>query len=402
VKKLLPLLALYFAEGLPFGFQVFALPLLIRERGGSLEAVGFVGLLSAPWLAKALWAPLVDRYGNARFGRRKSWIVPLQAAIAICAFVTASIERPELLFAMIFLMNLFAATMDVAVDGLAVSWLEPNELGPGNAAQVAGYKIGMLIGGGLLVWGSAKLGLGWSGVWIGMGVLLLAVLALTLGLREPPPTAAGAPGTSPERMTFGRLFAHLRDALRHPATAAVIAVVMTYKVGESLADRMWKPMLLDRGFATHDIVLWTGMVGMVFSTLGSSVAGMLARAVTLPAALLWTAALRSFGTGGQLWLSLVPQPTAAEVIAVTCFEDLVSGAITTIVFALMMRHTDRAIGGTHFTLLATLEVWGKTPLGLLSGVIAAQLGYAAVFGLGTGLCVAFAMLAFILRARLAA
>src|SRR5262245_28080071 len=132
----------------------------------SLQAIGFASLLSAPWLAKALWAPLVDRYGSARFGRRKSWIVPMQAAMALSALAAARTDQPQVLYALIFLMNLFAATQDIAVDALAVSWLDPEELGPGNALQVIGYKLGMLTGGGLLLVIRGQV-LGWHGVDVG-------------------------------------------------------------------------------------------------------------------------------------------------------------------------------------------------------------------------------------------
>ena len=110
MRKLLPLLALYFSEGLPFGFQAIALPLLLRERGVSLEAIGLAGLLSAPWLAKAFWAPLVDRYGSRRFGRRKSWIVPMQAGLALCSLAAAQQQSPLAVAAIVLLMNALAAT----------------------------------------------------------------------------------------------------------------------------------------------------------------------------------------------------------------------------------------------------------------------------------------------------
>ena len=58
----------------------------------------------------------------------------------------------------------------------------------------------------------------------------------------------------------------------------------------------------------------------------------------------------------------------------------------------MMRHTDREIGATHYTLLASLEVWGKMPFSTISGVIAANAGYPALFGIGTALSIAFTVL----------
>jgi PAT family beta-lactamase induction signal transducer AmpG len=393
VRKLGPLLALYFAQGLPFGFQATALPLLLRERGVPLQAIGLASLLAAPWMAKPLWAPLVDRYGSARLGRRKSWIVPMQLGLIGCALAAARDPSEVALVAIILLMNLFAATQDIAVDALAVSWLEPHELGPGNAVQVVGYKLGMLTGGGLLVWQSARIG--WNGLFYAMAGLLGLVLALSIGLHE---RAVGASDVSPAAapVDFRSLLQRLATALRRPETAALIAVIATYKIGETLADAMWKPMLFDRGFAASQIGLWTGTFGMAFSLAGSFGSGLMVRHVALPRALLWTAMLRTLGVGAEFALTLLPSVGGEVVIAVTCIEHLFGGAITTVLFALMMRHTDREIGGTHYTLLASLEVWGKLPFAAISGVIAQHLGYRPLFAIATLLCLAFALLVHLL------
>jgi hypothetical protein len=52
---------------------------------------------------------------------------------------------------MVTAMSLFSATMDVAVDGYAIDTLSEQHLGYGNIAQVVGAKLGMLVGGGLLL-----------------------------------------------------------------------------------------------------------------------------------------------------------------------------------------------------------------------------------------------------------
>src|SRR5262249_8749220 len=81
-RRVAILSALYLAQGLPFGFQSFALQIFLRRQGVSLAALGFVSALSLPWLAKPLWAPLVDRFGATR----RAWIVPLMLILAaLCA-----------------------------------------------------------------------------------------------------------------------------------------------------------------------------------------------------------------------------------------------------------------------------------------------------------------------------
>ena len=81
---------LYFAQGLPFGFQATALPVYLRLSGVSVTTLGFLSLLSVPWMLKVLWAPLVDGPGTARLGQRWTWIMPMQAALAAAAQVRAS------------------------------------------------------------------------------------------------------------------------------------------------------------------------------------------------------------------------------------------------------------------------------------------------------------------------
>jgi MFS transporter, PAT family, beta-lactamase induction signal transducer AmpG len=398
VPRLITLLVLYFAQGLPFGFQVTALPLLLRERGVSLQSIGFAGVLTLPWMAKTLWAPWVDRFGNAAFGRRKSWIVPLQLCLAIAAVIAGRTERLEYLLVLVFLMNLFAATQDIAVDGLAVRWISPEQLGVANAFQVVGYKLGMLTGGGLLLWASTHIG--YQGMFNAMAGLMLIVLLVALSLREPASDPRAADGGD-ARSSIRAVIVQLKDALRDRAALPLFGVILTYKLGESLADAMWKPMLFDKGFAAADIGLWNGTYGMLASFAGSLLAGMWTRTRALPLALLGIAMLRVVGIAAEWWISVVPA-TSVEVIVVSAVEHFFGGALTTVMFALMMRHTKRDIGGTHYTALASLEVLGKSTPGALSGVIAAALGYPGLFAIATALSACFALFAYAVRTHLLA
>ncbi|GIY81663.1 major facilitator superfamily domain-containing protein 3 [Caerostris extrusa] len=52
----------------------------------------------------------------------------------------------------LLLLNLLSAFQDVSVDALALHILQDCEMGHGNTAQVVGYKLGALFGGGILFW----------------------------------------------------------------------------------------------------------------------------------------------------------------------------------------------------------------------------------------------------------
>jgi MFS family permease len=397
-RKLGLLSALYFVQGLPYGFQTTALPVYLRTQGVSLMAISVLGLLAAPWMLKALWAPLVDRHGSERLGRRKSWIVPMQAGLAATCAAAAFVPVPEalpVLLGLVFLMNLFAATQDIAVDGLAVDLLEPRELGWGNSAQVVGYKLGLLTGGGLLVWASDVIG--WRGLFLAMSLLSLGVLAVVALAREPRRTVEGG---GEERLSWHELRDRLLATARLPGTGWMLLFIGTYKLGESMADVLFKLFLVDVGFTAGQIGQWVGTWGTVASLLGSAAGGLLASRMPLLGALALASFLRVFPLGGEWWLAL-HGPTEAGVIAVTVGEHFFGGVLTTTLFAFMMSRVDRRIGATHYTLLASVEVLGKFPGGPIAGLLATQAGwsYANVFLLATVLSVAFLALLLPLRQR---
>lgn len=376
---------LYFVQGLPFGFQVTSIPLLLRERGASLFAVTLSGALALPWLLKPFLAPLVDSRRSARWGARRGWILPLQAVLALTLLGVAAVVEPirlTPLMVLVIVMNLCAAVMDIAVDGLAIDLLrDGGGLGHGNAAQVVGFKLGMLTGGGLLLWASAQVGMALC------FVALAAVVLVTLGLVwrfDEPRAEQGAAAEPP----LGGVLRALKDSLLRPGAGWLILVVLTYKLGESMADRLFKLFVFDAGYDKADVGLWIDGWGMAFSIGGSLFGGWLATRRTYVSAVMVAAGLRVLPLAAQWWLTTqTPSPTA--IVTITSAEHFFGGALTTTVFALMMARVDPRIGATHYTALAALEVLGKVPGGWLSGLLGDQWGYPPVFALATVLSVAF-------------
>lgn len=387
------LFMLYLSQGLPFGFQATALPVLLREKGISLAAIGFAGALALPWFLKPFWAPLVDRYWSKRVGRRRSWIIPLQTLMVMTMLAAVGVAASGAvmpLLVCIFFMNLIAATQDIAVDGLAVDILARDELGPGNAAQVAGYKAGMIFGGGILVWLSAQTG--WEALFLTMTILAVFPLLLIFRYKETELGGVIVPSPPKYRDFINATVA----AIRSPGSGYFLLFVLTYKTGESMIDMMFKPFLVDCGFSAHQVGLWVGTWGMIASLIGSVAGGWLASRLPVVNALFIATVLRLFPLIAELWLSTMI-PTANQVISVTIAEHFCGGILTTTLFAYMMSRVDKSIGATHYTVLAAFEVIGKSPGGLMSGLIAEQIGYTGLFSMGVALSVLILLLFFPLR-----
>ena len=83
-RKLLGILLLGFASGLPYMLVFSTLTAWLRDVGISLTEIGFFAWLVLTYSLKFLWAPFVDRYsipGFVVFGKRRGWILFSQLII---------------------------------------------------------------------------------------------------------------------------------------------------------------------------------------------------------------------------------------------------------------------------------------------------------------------------------
>jgi MFS family permease len=369
--KILLLTGLYVAQGLPFGFFTQALPVLLRDAGLSLKAISATSLLFLPWALKFLWAPFVDHYGT-----RRQWLLPLQLAAVAGALLLSQVDLSRgylVVLAAAFLFNLVAACQDVATDGLAVRILDTRERGLANGIQVGAYRVGMILGGGLLLWIFARTG--WTTMFLCMAALLALTVLPVLPLREPPRTEPRDSRT-PAQVALG-----WTGRLRVPGTLAFVVLVCLYKFGDSMVATLVGPFMRDSGVSKEMIALMKGTVGSVASLAGAALGGWYAfragrRRALLVCGLLQTASLlcyvaASLGTGGiaMLWAGNVA-------------EHLLGGMATVALFTLMMDAADPAHAGTDYTLYACAIVFAMGLANFTGATIADAAGYAPAFVTG--------------------
>lgn len=410
-SKLALLSSLYFAQGLPFGFFTQTLPVLLRERGVSLEKIGLGAWLAVPWALKFLWAPLLDRPApralQALFpGRRRAFLLPLQlltvavlAALALLALAPAGLPPLPPLLIGVFLINLLAATQDIATDGLAVDTLDETERGLGNGVQVAAYRVGMIVGGGLLLMQLSRLG--FVGAFLVMAGLLLLSTWPVWALREAShAAAAGARHEAPRGEDYLRV---LLSFARRPGARRWLALLLLFKFGEALASAMARPFLVDRGLTRDDIAWLLGIVGFVMGFAGSLLGGALVNRLGRRRALLTFGLLQALVVGGYALLALplargllLPTPDLAwldprlrvsyAVVGLCGLEFLGSGLATAALFTAMMDVCRPATAATDYTLQASVVVVATLLASSLSGFIASRIDYLGLFSLAMEVC----------------
>lgn len=366
--------SLYLAQGLPYGFFTQALPVLMREAGLSLKAISATSLLFLPWALKFLWAPLVDHLGT-----RRQWIVPLQLATTLGAMLLAFAEPQEsflLIFAAMLLFNLLAAMQDVATDGLAVKLLSTQERGLGNGLQVGAYRIGMIFGGGLLLYLFAKAG--WMAMYLGMATILLICCLPVLFLRESPATIPAIPA---RRMPPKELLLEWLQRARIPGMLGFIGLICFYKFGDTLVSSLVGPFMKDAGLSKEQIALVKGSIGSSMGLTGAALGGWLAFRLGRRPALLLCGVLQTLSLVLYLGCAL-GWGGAGLLYAASTAEHLLGGMATVALFTLMMDAADPDHAGTDYTLLACAIVVAMGLASFAGASIADAFGYGASFALG--------------------
>lgn len=364
------LVSLYFAQGLPYGFFTTALPVVLRQSGYSLVAISATGVLFLPWALKFLWAPWVDRVGT-----RKRWVVSMQIGTAAVALALAWVDLDASmtpLFVGIALVNVFAATQDVATDGITVTALDAHGRGLGNGIQVGAYRLGMIAGGGGLLWVYSFAS--WRALFVVMAVLvLLTTIPAILMRHTPPSTPDGGRAASPIAWW---------TRLTRPGVLALIAVVAAYKFGNSMGSAVLGPFLSDQGLSVRQIALLDGAVSSGAALGGAALGGLLAFRLGRLTAL-------TVGGVAQSVALIAFVAAAADVggigmiVVATVGEHVCGGIATVAVFALMMDSAEKSFAGTDYTLLASAVVVAQGVAGFAAGIVGDAFGYVALYSSAT-------------------
>jgi PAT family beta-lactamase induction signal transducer AmpG len=346
--RLLAVLFLGFASGLPLALTGQAMQAWLSVDGVDIATIGFLGLVGVPYTFKFLWAPLMDRFEPPFLGRRRGWLVLTQLGLAAVLWWMASIspaQTPLLFAAAAVALAFFSASQDVVIDAYRTDVLDPRERGLGSSMSVFGYRIAMILSGGIALiwaeqWGS------WGQVYrvmagimaaaavvslltlprvssaskplasdagrelLGFLAMLAGVLAgaylsrwLLIGLGLDPNDAnkwiqllfviAGIAGALPlgtwaaRRVGFATLNQSLASFFGTPGAWAFLALIVLYKLGDAFAGSLSTAFLIKgMAFSQAEVGIVNKIIGIWLTIAGALIAGALMLRLSLFQALL--------------------------------------------------------------------------------------------------------------------
>ena len=374
-RKIFLLLLLGFSSGLPLALTGATLQAWLTVEGVDIETIGWFALVGQPYVYKFLWAPFMDRYRLPFLGRRRGWLLVTQALLLVgIAWMGTLSPRDSvwLLAAVALAIAFLSASQDIVFDALRADILGADERGAGAAMSVLGYRIAMLVSGGLALI-VADRWLGWAGTYALMAMLMLAGIAAVWAVEEPAapahmPGTLGAAVREPLAEYFGRDAAWL-----------LLALIVLYKLGDAFAGSLTTPFLLrGAGFSLTEVGVANKWLGVGATLLGLVAGGALMARLRLYRALLVFGLLQALTNLGFMWLALAGK-SYALMIAVIIAENLCGGMGTAAFVALLMAMCDRRFSATQYALLSALASIGRVYVGPGAGYLVALFGWAPFF-----------------------
>ncbi len=354
-------LVLGFASGLPLALTGQAMQAWLTVSGVDIATIGFLSLVGLPYTFKFLWAPLMDRFELPWLGRRRGWLVLTQLGLAAALWWMADTSPTGATrsFALLAVLVAFvSASQDVVIDAYRTDLLRAHERGLGASLSVLGYRLAMILSGGVaLIWVDpatvASPGGGWTWPEVYRFMAALMVVAAVLSATTLPRLKNAVAPTS-----VGR-----RDLIGFAAVvlAVTLGFVLSERFGPPIARAVLAPWWANSSLPTALQTKWTDLLAL-----------MLGLGLTLPLAA-WAAKAARFETllGGLR--SYFSQSGAAAFLAfIVLYKlgDAFAGSLMTPFLLKSMLFSSAEVGVVNKVIGLWLTIGGA----LLGGALMIKLG----------------------------
>lgn len=376
-KHMLIVFLLGFSSGLPLALTGGTLKTWLSREHVDISTIGYFSWVGMAYSLKFLWSPLLDRFTLFKVGRRRSWMLTMQAAV-IGSLIAMGCLNPTLnlsVMAVVAVMiAFFSATQDIAIDAYRRELLTNEELGIGSSLNIYGYRIAMLISGGAGIGlvNSSILPISWGQLYFLMAGFMLVGFVTTLLAPEPELESP------PPRTLFEAIVDPFVEFLKRPGAVYILAFVLLYKMGDALAISLLNPFYVEIGFTNADIGLIAKTFGFASSLFGFFLGGVGIYYLGIYPCLWIFGIMQTISTASFAILTYTGAKLA-PFAAVVAFEDISTGMATSAFVALMGSLSNKKYTATQYAILTSVATVGRNFVSGFSGNMVKSIGWANFF-----------------------
>ena len=387
-KRLVIIFLLGFSSGLPLALVTSTLQAWFADCGMPVLATGMLSLVGFPYIYRVLWGPLLDRYSLFSMGLRRSWILLMQICLLLGFNVMACFtptHSAQILASIAFLLAIFSATQDATIDAHRTEFLPVSEHALGASLAVFGYRLALLIAGGLALVLASDLG--WAATYRIMSLLMLAGILATLWSKEPVREKVVT-----QTSLISTFIAPLKDLSSRKGVVPLIIFILFYKLGEAFTTTtsgIVMPFLIQGlGFSLDTIGYINKMLGISSILLGGLASGILLMRWSLYRALFCFGLLQALTNLLFVALAIVGQNLTLFAVAVVC-DNFAAGMASTALVAFFMRLVNRQFTATQFSLLVAIATLPRVLSGPVAALLQMSFGWVGLYQLSFVLALGF-------------
>jgi len=361
--KMLAMLALGFASGLPFMMFYSKLSRWLSEVDIDKATIGFFFWIGLAYGFKFVWAPVVDRFRipllTAKFGQRRSWMMLAITGTAIGMLVmstatpAAGVEgslTPIIIGA--FILAYSGATLDISVDAWRIESAPNSEQAGYAATYQLGYRGAIMTAGFALVFADW---FSWGAAYQFTAALMVLTILVVLFVREPAPDSRNLRG--------GSLTDNLNRYVAQPFLTfvgryklwviPVLLLVLFYRLSDFTMGVMTQPLYEELGYTKTAVGVITGIFGPWPSIVGTFVSGIFCVRFGLMRTLLIGAIMAVLANWAFAWLALQTGASLVDLGIVIVADNFSTGFVATVFIAYMSALVDRRYAATQYALLSS-------------------------------------------------
>jgi MFS transporter, PAT family, beta-lactamase induction signal transducer AmpG len=367
-------LTLGFASGLPFNLPQSTLQAWLASLDVDLKTIGWLTLVGLPYAFKFLWAPLLDRFVPPFLGRRRGWIVLLQAALALVIAALGLRPPNEAIYAvavLALLLSFLSASQDVVIDAYRTDTLRPVERGLGSSAVQLGWRLASLVSGAVALVLSKFIG--WRDTYFLMALLMASTVVLTLFAPEPERRVM------PPRTLRAAVLEPLGELLARPGALALVGLVVLYKVGDAAALSLSTAFLIKGvGFTAEQVGAVAKTTSLAAILVGTVIGGLVFARLGLYRSMMIFGVLQAATNLLYSWLAVTGHSMPVMIVAVGV--DNLAGAMGATVFgAFIMALCDPRFSAFQFAILSSLSATARSVMGPIAAAIVGTIGWPRFF-----------------------
>jgi len=367
--KMFIVLILGFASGLPLALTGGTLQAWMKSENISLGTIGLFSLVGLPYSLKFVWSPIMDRYVPPLFGRRRGWIfltqIGLIGSIIVMGMCDPKVSLQNIALFALF-VSFFSASQDIAIDAYRTEAVPEEELGAAASIYIMGYRIAMLVSGGVALGLAEKLP--WSTVYYIMaGCMAVGLIASVFG---PEPIVNEAAPTS----IADAVYKPFVEFFSRKGAIEMLIFILIYKLDVAFAMAFTTPFMMDLGFTKLEIAAVLKGAGLIATIVGTLTGGALMLKWSMKKSL-WIFGIVQGVSGFTFYLLAHAGHSYPLMWASIIIENLCSGLGTAAFAAFMMSICDKRYTATQYALLTSFMALTRILVQAPSGFLQERVGW---------------------------